>query len=96
MRIRMNDTWIIEVTEVVVTPAGAKVDDKYEDMHCFVEFRRELNETYPITGEFECKDASTMEECSQASKKFMDELFSKGYIDISTPELLEKYNLWLD
>lgn len=98
MRIRINETDIYEVYEVSVTPGGFPDPynpEKYKDMTCGIEMRYEDGEYGVIFGEFNCDGATSFKECAKAATKFMNELFEKGYIDIATEELCDKYGLTL-
>lgn len=98
MRIRVNRTDIFEISEVIITPGGFPDPDnprKYTNMSCSMELRYAEGEYGAFYGEFNCEGATTMEECESAALPFVDELFEKGYIDISTDEKCEKYKLIL-
>lgn len=96
MRIRISRTDIYEVNEVIVTPGGMKDENnpgKYKDMMCAIDMIYGDDEYARISGEFKCENVTTFEECRSASYKFIDELWEKGYIDISTDEKCEEYGL---
>lgn len=93
MRIRFHSTDIKEVREVIVTPGGMPDGDKYVDMICGVEFVIRDGECDRLYGEFDCKGATTMEECESVAIPFMDDLYENGCIDISTEEKCKKYGL---
>ena len=97
MRIRFGITDIKEVREVYIIPGGFPDGDeknKYKDMTCGVWFVINDDEEYgDMYGEFDCKGATTMEECESVAIPFMDELYENGCIDISTEEKCKKYGL---
>ena len=96
MRIRIDNTAIFEIREVYVTPGGMSNEDnpnKYHDMICTIDMRYGDGEWDCISGEFDCTGATTFEEAESVAMPFMNELFEKGYIDISTDEKCEKYGI---
>ena len=96
MRIRLYRSDIIEAHNVYITPGGHPDENnpgKYKDMFCAITI--EYGNDRELEGEFKCDGATTFEECSRASYKFMDELYEKGYIDISTDEKREEYRIVL-
>lgn len=97
MRIRINEWTIIDAYEVNISPCGIsdrKHPGKYKDMMCsFMIFYGDGGEYNRFEGEFKCDGATTFEECGSAANKFMDELYEKGYIDISTDEKCEEYGM---
>lgn len=96
MRIRLTENDIYEVYQVFVTPAGRedeKRPGKYKEMICTISMIYGEGEYARIDGEFDVGNASTFEECENAAKKFMDELWENGCIDISTDKKCAKYGL---
>lgn len=97
MRIKINELTIIEAYEVFITPGGRedeKNPGKYKDMMCkFTILYGDGGEYSRFDGEFKCDEATTFEECKASARKFMDDLYKNGYIDISTDEKCEKYGM---
>ena len=96
MRIRLTEYDIYEVYQVFVTPGGMPDEEnpgKYKDMICNITMIFGEGEYDRIEGEFDTINASTFEECEGVAKKFMDELWENGCIDISTDEKCEQYGL---
>ena len=96
MRVRLTEYNIFEVHDVFATPAGKedkRRPGKYKDMMCKLTMIYGEGEYMLIEGEFDVGNASTFEECRKAAKKFMDELWETGRIDISTDEKCAEYGL---
>ena len=97
MRIKINETDIIEAYLVIIIPGGWEDEDnkgKYTNMICsFTILYGDGGEYSRFEGRFDCKGATTFEECKAASYKFIDELYKNGCIDISTDEKCEEYGM---
>ena len=96
MRIKISNTVIIDANEVCITPSGwedENDDSRYRDMSCELTIRYGDIGIDEYSGEFNCSNATTFKECEEIAQPFLDELFKKGYIDISTEEKREKYGL---
>lgn len=96
MRIKIDRGQIIEAYHVDITPGGLRDNNnpgKYKNMICRFTISFESNYCGCLEGEFDCLNATTMEECEAAADKFIDELFRNGYIDISTEEKRKKYGM---
>lgn len=96
MRVRITETDIFEVNNICVSPCGkptAENSEIHTDMMCYIEMRYGNGEYEYINGEFKCPKTGTFEECRLAAKKFVDELYENGCVDISTDELCEKYGI---
>ena len=96
MRIKINNTVIIEANEICITPAGWEDENdnsRYRDMTCELTIRYGDIGSDEYFGSFDCSNATTFKECEKIAQPFFDELFKKGYIDISTEEKCKKYGL---
>ena len=88
MRIRINKTDIIEAKSVFVESGG-----RPNEMKCWIYMIYGDGEYESVEGEFDCSGVTTFEECEAKAIPFIDELYEKGYIDISSEKKCKKYGL---